>query len=114
MVGMKESTMRAMSYFRGPSMEPVTLVNYDFSVTPHFLVLPGVPYPLPLRRINSSEVDEEEGFEIWNLHFLSYEKVVYVGDYECIELTKSSSDPLHKDLDVLLCLLIDGEIDKNY
>ena len=105
--------LKALSYLRGPLMENVELNNKMFSAIPRFLVIPGILEPLPLKRISSKEIGEEE-FQIWNLCFLDYDRAVYIGQQQCIELTHSFLDPLHKELDAVLALLIEKRVDENF
>ena len=106
----------ALSLLRGSDGQVLHVVDMALSGTPCFLAIPGVAGGnlLPLRRINSSVFDDDFEYECWNMCSLSHEKFVYIGEESCIELTKTSDDPLHTQLDIVLCFLMGGKINLKF
>ena len=108
---MEQISLSALSLLRGPDGETLHVVNKSLSAKPTFLCIPEVAGGslLPLRRIKSSVIDDEDDYWCWTLCSLTHERFVFIGEDMCYELTKSEG-PLHTRLDIVLCFLIDAKI----
>jgi hypothetical protein len=113
---MQAHSLVALSYLRGPQGEALQVVNEALSAEPCFLVIPGIAgcNALPLKRINYHYLGEEDDIPCWNLCSASHDMFVYIGEDTCIQLTRTSQDPLHFQLDIVLCFLMGGKINLAY